>query len=254
MRAFLRRSAGGSRIPRAVAAGDGCFVHLGDTCCWGRCLAAAPRLSEAVILVKPQFEVGRGNVGKGGIVRDPEAHQQAVEKVAACVESFGWQVVESIPSPITGAEGNQEFLLYARCARGFGVDRAREDPWRGSGLFRTAAAPVHWDRMTHVAIVCKPQKEELARILPELIAWLRKHGYEPLLRPGGRRVLPGRAGHRSRRDAASCTGAGHCPWRRRHAALRGAHLCRDGHADPEREPGIPRLSYRDSPGRSLHDP
>lgn len=82
----------------------------------GPVLAAAPRLREAVILVKPQFEVGRGNVGKGGIVRDPEAHRQAVEKVAASVESLGWQVVESIPSPITGAEGNKEFLLYARCA------------------------------------------------------------------------------------------------------------------------------------------
>lgn len=80
----------------------------------GPVLAAAPRLKEAVILVKPQFEVGRGNVGKGGIVRDPEAHRQAVEKVAASVESFGWQVVASIDSPITGAEGNKEFLLYAR--------------------------------------------------------------------------------------------------------------------------------------------
>jgi len=80
----------------------------------GPVLAAAPHLREAAILVKPQFEVGRGNVGKGGIVRDPEAHKQAVEKVAASIASFGWQVVETIPSPITGAEGNQEFLLYAR--------------------------------------------------------------------------------------------------------------------------------------------
>lgn len=76
--------------------------------------AAAPGLREAVILVKPQFEAGRGHVGKGGIVRDPAAHQQAIERVAGCVESLGWQVVETIPSPITGAEGNVEFLLYAR--------------------------------------------------------------------------------------------------------------------------------------------
>jgi 23S rRNA (cytidine1920-2'-O)/16S rRNA (cytidine1409-2'-O)-methyltransferase len=53
-------------------------------------------------------------VGKGGIVRDPEAHQLAIDKVASCVRSLGWQVVETIPSPITGAEGNREFLLYAR--------------------------------------------------------------------------------------------------------------------------------------------
>jgi 23S rRNA (cytidine1920-2'-O)/16S rRNA (cytidine1409-2'-O)-methyltransferase len=77
-------------------------------------LAAAPALVEAVILVKPQFEAGRGHVGKGGIVRDPAAHALAIDKVAECVRSLGWKVVETIPSPITGAEGNQEFLLYAK--------------------------------------------------------------------------------------------------------------------------------------------
>jgi 23S rRNA (cytidine1920-2'-O)/16S rRNA (cytidine1409-2'-O)-methyltransferase len=77
-------------------------------------LAAAPSLMEAVILVKPQFEAGREYVGKGGIVRDPEAHELAIRNVADCVVSLGWQVVETIPSPITGAEGNKEFLLYAK--------------------------------------------------------------------------------------------------------------------------------------------
>jgi 23S rRNA (cytidine1920-2'-O)/16S rRNA (cytidine1409-2'-O)-methyltransferase len=76
--------------------------------------AAAPGLTEAVILVKPQFEAGREHVGKGGIVRDPQAHQLAIDKVAASVSSLGWEAAETIPSPITGAEGNQEFLLYAR--------------------------------------------------------------------------------------------------------------------------------------------
>jgi 23S rRNA (cytidine1920-2'-O)/16S rRNA (cytidine1409-2'-O)-methyltransferase len=80
----------------------------------GPVLAAAPSLTEAVVLVKPQFEAGRGHVGKGGIVRDPDAHQLAIDKVAECVHSLGWKVVETIPSPITGAEGNREFLLYAR--------------------------------------------------------------------------------------------------------------------------------------------
>jgi len=69
-----------------------------------------------VILVKPQFEAGREHVGKGGIVRDPAAHELAINKVVGCVRSLGWQAVETIPSPITGAEGNQEFLLYARRA------------------------------------------------------------------------------------------------------------------------------------------
>ncbi len=77
-------------------------------------LAAAPLLTEAVILVKPQFEAGREHVGKGGIVRDPEAHQLAIDKVADGVRALGWQAVGTIPSPITGMEGNHEFLLYAR--------------------------------------------------------------------------------------------------------------------------------------------
>ena len=80
----------------------------------GPVLTAAPSLVEAVVLVKPQFEAGREYVGKGGIVRDVEGHELAVAKVAECVRSLGWDVVETIPSPITGAEGNHEFLLYAR--------------------------------------------------------------------------------------------------------------------------------------------
>ncbi len=66
-----------------------------------------------VVLVKPQFEVGRELVGKGGIVRDAEAHQAAVSKVAAAVEKLGGMEIESIDSPILGAEGNHEFLLHA---------------------------------------------------------------------------------------------------------------------------------------------
>jgi 23S rRNA (cytidine1920-2'-O)/16S rRNA (cytidine1409-2'-O)-methyltransferase len=80
----------------------------------GPVFAAAPTLTEAVILVKPQFEAGRGNVGKGGIVRDPEVHKLAVERVAGCITDLHWRVIETISSPITGSEGNVEFLLYAR--------------------------------------------------------------------------------------------------------------------------------------------
>jgi 23S rRNA (cytidine1920-2'-O)/16S rRNA (cytidine1409-2'-O)-methyltransferase len=79
-------------------------------------MVAAPTLEAAVILVKPQFEAGRVHVGKGGIVRDPAAHQLAIDRVADCVRSLGWQVIETIPSPITGMEGNKEFLLYAQKA------------------------------------------------------------------------------------------------------------------------------------------
>lgn len=75
--------------------------------------AAAAGLREAVILVKPQFEAGREHVGKGGIVRDPAAHRLAIDRVSAAVETLGWRIVGVIPSPIAGAEGNREFLLYA---------------------------------------------------------------------------------------------------------------------------------------------
>lgn len=65
-----------------------------------------------VLLVKPQFEVERGQVGKGGIVREPELHQAACGRVRAAVEAHGFQA-DIIESPILGAEGNREFLLYA---------------------------------------------------------------------------------------------------------------------------------------------
>jgi 23S rRNA (cytidine1920-2'-O)/16S rRNA (cytidine1409-2'-O)-methyltransferase len=67
---------------------------------------------EAVVLIKPQFEAGREHVGKGGIVRDPAAHQLAIERVRSCVEEQGGSQIEVIDSPITGAEGNREFLLH----------------------------------------------------------------------------------------------------------------------------------------------
>ena len=66
-----------------------------------------------VILVKPQFEAGRGNVGKGGIVRDPEARKQAIERVRECVIEQGGSEIEVIDSPIQGMEGNHEYLLRA---------------------------------------------------------------------------------------------------------------------------------------------
>ncbi|MGD0369412.1 MAG: SAM-dependent methyltransferase, partial [Acidobacteriaceae bacterium] len=67
----------------------------------------------AVLLIKPQFEAGRERVGKGGIVRDPAAHQFAIDRVRACVEQIGGTQTDVIDSPITGAEGNREFLLHA---------------------------------------------------------------------------------------------------------------------------------------------
>jgi 23S rRNA (cytidine1920-2'-O)/16S rRNA (cytidine1409-2'-O)-methyltransferase len=66
-----------------------------------------------VTLIKPQFEVGKGEVGKGGIVKDPEQHRQVIEKVNSCAESLGLKIHGVIDSPIQGADGNIEFLaLY----------------------------------------------------------------------------------------------------------------------------------------------
>ncbi len=69
---------------------------------------------QVVILVKPQFEVGRELVGKGGIVRDQDAQLGAVDKVRRVLIGAGCTVTEFIESPILGAEGNREFLLYGR--------------------------------------------------------------------------------------------------------------------------------------------
>jgi len=68
---------------------------------------------EIVVLVKPQFEASRGEVGKGGIVRDPGVHSAACDRVRAAVEALGFHT-DIMESPILGAEGNREFLLYAR--------------------------------------------------------------------------------------------------------------------------------------------
>jgi 23S rRNA (cytidine1920-2'-O)/16S rRNA (cytidine1409-2'-O)-methyltransferase len=66
-----------------------------------------------IVLVKPQFEAGKGQVGKGGIVRDAALHQAACSKVQAAAEELGFET-QIMESPITGAEGNKEFLLYGR--------------------------------------------------------------------------------------------------------------------------------------------
>ena len=77
--------------------------------------AAVPLLrpgGQMVILIKPQFEVGKGQVGKGGIVRDPQLHQAACQRVTNAVRELGFET-DIMASPIRGAEGNKEFLLYA---------------------------------------------------------------------------------------------------------------------------------------------
>ncbi len=97
--------------PSALAVADVSFISVTII------LPALPPLlcedGELVILVKPQFEVGREQVGKGGIVREPQLHQQAIDRVSTAAQALGYRT-EIIDSPILGAEGNKEFLLYAR--------------------------------------------------------------------------------------------------------------------------------------------
>ena len=89
---------------------------------WPRsCRACRPLLAagaDVVALVKPQFEAGREEVGRKGIVRDPAVHERVVEKVTRAAGEAGLVRAGLTPSPITGSEGNREFLLYLRQASG----------------------------------------------------------------------------------------------------------------------------------------
>ena len=76
--------------------------------------AAAGPQAEYLILVKPQFELDRGDVGRGGIVREASLHERAIERVRQAALAAGLQVEGVRPSHLTGAEGNQEFFLHAR--------------------------------------------------------------------------------------------------------------------------------------------
>jgi 23S rRNA (cytidine1920-2'-O)/16S rRNA (cytidine1409-2'-O)-methyltransferase len=68
--------------------------------------------ADLIVLVKPQFEVGKGKVGKGGIVRDPLQHQESVTRVSRTLLQLGFSKIASMESPILGAEGNREFFLH----------------------------------------------------------------------------------------------------------------------------------------------
>jgi len=65
-------------------------------------------------LVKPQFEVGKGQVGKGGVVRDPHLHEQVIGSIEEFSRAVGWRVVGHVASPILGPKGNREFFVYLR--------------------------------------------------------------------------------------------------------------------------------------------
>jgi 23S rRNA (cytidine1920-2'-O)/16S rRNA (cytidine1409-2'-O)-methyltransferase len=73
---------------------------------------------EIIVLVKPQFEVGKGEVGKGGIVRDAVKRMNALDNVKRFAGETGFHIVGDMPSPLPGAKGNQEFLLHLQVLEG----------------------------------------------------------------------------------------------------------------------------------------
>jgi len=78
-------------------------------------LALARPGAVLVALIKPQFEVGKGRVGKGGVVREPELHAEVCERISSWLAALpGWSVAGLCESPITGPEGNKEFLIVGR--------------------------------------------------------------------------------------------------------------------------------------------
>ena len=110
------RSLNRTLIPEPVAAivADVSFISL--TKALSPALALAKAGAWLVALIKPQFEVGRGGVGKGGIVREAAARQRAVDTVTAWLSAQdGWRIAGVVPSPIKGGSGNEEYLLGARC-------------------------------------------------------------------------------------------------------------------------------------------
>ena len=90
---------------------DASFIALSKVL--DRALDLAKPGAKLVALVKPQFEAGREEVGKGGVVRDPDVHKRVCAEAAQWVETKGWRVLGIETSPITGPEGNVEFLLGA---------------------------------------------------------------------------------------------------------------------------------------------
>jgi 23S rRNA (cytidine1920-2'-O)/16S rRNA (cytidine1409-2'-O)-methyltransferase len=109
------RALGGRYVPEPVdiVTCDASFIGLETVL--PASLALAGERASLVALVKPQFEAGPGDVGKGGVVKDPAIHRAVCERCAAWVASQpGWTVIGIVESPIVGPRGNREFLLYAR--------------------------------------------------------------------------------------------------------------------------------------------
>ncbi len=99
--------------PMAMVVCDASFIGLETVL--PAALALAGPGAHLVALIKPQFEVGKGRVGKGGVVRDPDLHTEVCDRITAWLAGLpGWSVLGLCESPITGPEGNKEFLIVGK--------------------------------------------------------------------------------------------------------------------------------------------
>jgi NAD+ kinase len=135
----------------------------------------APR-GEVVALVKPQFEVGREHVGKGGVVRDPALHRSAVQRLARYTVLRGWHVLGVTASPLRGPKGNREFFLHCSSHR----ERPRvHDRQERRGVC-----------VKRVGIVAKPGAAEARGVLTELLDWLTARGLGAVLEKETAALVP----------------------------------------------------------------
>ena len=180
-------------------------------------------------LVKPQFEAGREEVGKGGLVRDPAIHARVLDEVTAAAAEVGLTRVGLVDSPITGAEGNIEFLMHLRHRR----SRRGEESMR-------------W-------IVAKPSLTAARETLAGLERWLHEHHVDAVWT---REAADADAGWPApglvTRGVARARGPAARARRRRHAAGDGRHHRAVGarRADPRRQLRVARLSHRNHAARS----
>ena len=104
--------AGSLDRPAELCVADLSFISLRTVA--PNLLALTTPAADFVLLVKPQFEAGRGRVGRGGVVRDPAVHAEVLHEVVAGLETAGLGVRAVVPSPLRGADGNVEFLVHGR--------------------------------------------------------------------------------------------------------------------------------------------
>lgn len=108
----VRRLTQGMVPPPDLIVGDLAFISLAKAL--PTAMALAKRGARMVVLVKPQFELEPGRIGKGGIVRDADAREEALAAVVRFVTGAGWEVIGTVDSPVAGGDGNREYLLGAR--------------------------------------------------------------------------------------------------------------------------------------------